>query len=67
MTHNLIFTHLEAINNLLGPLIIFGYILFKAFHVFFTYVLWQYLEISKTNYNVLCHVNIKQFEILFRT
>ena len=62
MTH--IFTHLEAINNLYEPLLIF---VFKAFHIFFTYVLWQYLGILKTNDNVLCHVNIKQFEILFRT
>ena len=26
-----------------------------------------YLGILKNNHNVLCHVSIKQFEILFRT
>ena len=35
-------------------------------------VLWQYLGISKTNqrstvFGITYHVNIKQFEILFRT
>ena len=43
------------------------FIFFKAFHIFFTYVLLQYLGNLKTNHNVLCHVNTKQFEILFRT